>query len=71
MNEKSAASTLREKTIRHTSEGWGGGGGLEDVPCIPSERKSNQLDMRHSRAAGESVLFAETVWYCRPQAQTQ
>lgn len=27
MNEKSAASTLREKTIRHTSEGWGGGAG--------------------------------------------
>lgn len=57
MNENSAASTLREKTIRHTSEDWGGG----DAPCIPSERKSNQLVMKHSRAAGESVLFAETV----------
>lgn len=36
------------------------------APCIPSERKSNQLDMNHSGAAGESVLFAEIVWYCRP-----
>lgn len=43
-------------TLQKTERGGGG-----DAPCIPSERKSNQLDMKHSRAAGESVLFAETV----------
>lgn len=41
--------------------GGGEGGGDGDAPCIPSERKSNQLDMKHSRAAGQSVPFAETV----------
>lgn len=60
MNENSAGSTLREKTIRYTSQGWRGGGG-GDASSILSERKSNQLDMKHRRAAGESVLFAETV----------
>lgn len=38
-----------------------GGGEGGDAPYILSERKSNQLDMKHRRAAGESVLFAETV----------
>lgn len=57
MNEMSAGSTLRENTIRHTSEGWR----EEDAPCIPSERKSNQLDMKYSHATGESVQFVEAV----------
>lgn len=70
MNERSAGSALREKTIRHTSEGEVGGEG-EDAPCIPSERKSNQLDMKPSCASGKSVLSAQTVWYCWPQVQAQ